>query len=1081
VLERFSRIIGSFLVTAACYMAYAAVVVPLIEPPLPETIVEAPISADEAAALEANAEKQRADLRYWFGEHDWELDTPKIIETPQCKLLFDDYRPMENGLVELKPCSMVFLSSDTSGTEEDRKRRALVLRAPDGALLRFDSRIDLRQAKIGKLIGGELLGEVHIAGGQRLPGPEDDLMIRTRDVMLSETDISTPHLLEYRIGTHRGQGRGVAIELDNVEIAGKKELRGIKTLTLQEQVFLHLESQGNDDLFPGNTSTATQSGIAANAAKSTTPIEIRCSGPFTFDMIQNVAVFRRAVDVTRRRPNVEADQITADQLKVFFSVRESPANPAAAAVSGPFRNSPQLAVKNLQPTRIEIVGEPAVVRAPTNNLQARAQVIEHELATRAVRLRDADEAIVRQAENEIRTAEMQFTPDADGRYGTFVAEGRGRILGTSPDDPEQVFQAEWKKRLHFRKHEGQHVLTVEGAARVEATGKGSLSAEQIHLWLKQAALPLGPKPQAGERLDRPTTELIADRVLAFGDVKIESRGMNGNTARLEGWFEYAAVGPGMHQAFFHPQPPPVAPAAVGAESLAFPPEGAENPPHDGDSTTRSQLSGADMLRRAVPLHVAVKGDSGAIDSVAAEHSPITTQPPADFDAVPPIAGTTQFTKGDAAKQYHLQGDLIRLLIHVVEKKMHVREATVEGKVRLTELPVGKLPLAQPLLITGDSLQLSQPAEGSSFVTVTGAPAYVEARGMTMSGGKLTLDRPNDQTNMVAVPGQGLMTLPIDRDFQGRQTATREILHLTWQGQLQFDGQTARFERGIEARTSNQLLRTDRLNVTFTEQIALGQSNQTQPDVRRIDCFDGVFLESRTVEQGTLRGLERLNSRTLSLDRPTGDVVAEGPGDVTSVRIGTRRGTELGAANPDGTAGVPAIPIGLGLSVGKSDDSTAINYLQTTFQRGMAGNEARHEMNFYNQVRVIYGPVPDWNTVVDPDRPETWTQETVLIKCDQLQVTAVKEPGSTSDTYNLVAAGNTLVEGVVYTARAPRVTYAQAKGLLVIEGDARTPAELYHQKHAGGQNSGTTAQRFMVWPETNRVQVDGATFLDLTPN
>ncbi|MGC3970026.1 MAG: hypothetical protein QM775_22680 [Pirellulales bacterium] len=61
-----------------------------------------------------------------------------------------------------------------------------------------------------------------------------------------------------------------------------------------------------------------------------------------------------------------------------------------------------------------------------------------------------------------------------------------------------------------------------------------------------------------------------------------------------------------------------------------------------------------------------------------------------------------------------------------------------------------------------------------------------------------------------------------------------------------------------------------------------------------------------------------------------------------------------------------------------------------------------------------------------------------------------------------------------------MTYAQGKDLLVIEGDGRTAAELYHQKHAGGENSGTTAQRFMVWPSTNRVQVDGANFLDLAP-
>jgi hypothetical protein len=138
------------------------------------------------------------------------------------------------------------------------------------------------------------------------------------------------------------------------------------------------------------------------------------------------------------------------------------------------------------------------------------------------------------------------------------------------------------------------------------------------------------------------------------------------------------------------------------------------------------------------------------------------------------------------------------------------------------------------------------------------------------------------------------------------------------------------------------------------------------------------------------------------------------------------------------------------------------------------------MTFHNQVRTLYGPVPDWTGTINPDRPEMWLPQTVAINCDQMQVTARTDPNTKTDSYDLVAEGNTLTEGSNFTARAPRLTYAQAKDLLVIEGDGRTDAVLYQQDHNGGNRSDTSARRFMIWPSTNRVQIDGATFLELTP-
>lgn len=1099
MIERYSRILGSFLVTATLYMAYAVSVVPWIEPPTPEVALVR-WTEDDVKIWEENAKRQRADLGYWFNDDDWEMNSPKIIDTPQGKLLFDDYRPLDNGLMELKPCTMVFLSKGDDGDEELRKRKALVLRAPDGALLRFDSEVDLKQAKLGKLIGGELLGEVQIAGGQRLPGPEDDLHITTRDVMLSETDISTPHLLEYRLGTHRGRGRGVAIELDNAEVNGKRELRGIKLLTLQEQVFVHLENDGDGDLFPGNASEGAATAADTKAGKSSPPVEVRCSGPFTFDLVQNVAIFRKSVEVMRRHPDGEADQIYADLLKVYFVAKESPNKAAATTVEkGPLNGSAQLSGKNLQPSRLEIIGEPATVRAPTNKLQARAQFIEHDLATRAVHLRDAEEAVIRQEEREIRTPELTFVPETGGRYGTFIADGRGRFTGSTPDKPDQVLHAEWQRRLHFRKHDGQYVLTAEGAARVESTGRGALTGSEIHLWFKEvskspaapfAAQPAmfmeGAVPPAQPAAGKPQTELVADRMLAVGDVHIDSEQVKGDVQRLEAWFEYLDPGPGMRQAFYRgPAAATIVLASAGAEALEFPPQSTipaptTSPlvfPPSAAATSPVAPAGPNPLLTAVPLR-----EAGIIPPAPQMPNPALAAPPVPMIQPQAPAG---------GSQYRIEGELMRLLVEVAEKQMHVREATIERRVKLIEA-VAATSQDKPLLIQGDTLHLTQPAPKASYVTVTGTPAYLEARGMTLSGGKLTLDRPNEQTNVVGVPGQGLMTLPVDRDLQGKPTGTTEPLTLTWQGQLTFDGLTARFQRGVEARLTNQYLRTDQLDVTFTQPVTFGKSSSGssgpgssgtgQPDVLRLDCRDGVFLENRTVEAGELKSVDRINARTLAVDRPTGDFAAEGPGEVVSVRVGSPMKPggiqQPGVAGP---AGVPAIPIGLpGTQQPQPAGDKTINYLQTTFQRGMAGNELRREMNFYNQVRVLHGPVADWNTAIDRDRPETWKPETVLIDCDQLQITAVREAAAAQDSYNLVAAGNTLVESNTFTARAPRVTYAQGKDLLVIEGDARTPAELYHQKNAGGENSGTTAQRFMVWPSTNRVQVDGANFLDLAP-
>jgi len=97
---------------------------------------------------------------------------------------------------------------------------------------------------------------------------------------------------------------------------------------------------------------------------------------------------------------------------------------------------------------------------------------------------------------------------------------------------------------------------------------------------------------------------------------------------------------------------------------------------------------------------------------------------------------------------------------------------------------------------------------------------------------------------------------------------------------------------------------------------------------------------------------------------------------------------------------------------------------------------------------------------------------------------MQTPANNRSSMELDAAGNTVLEGKSekgdkFVARALRMTYDQAKDLLVLEGDGRTDAELFRQQQVGGPMSKATARKIHFWPSTNRLRVDGAHSLELS--
>ncbi len=304
--------------------------------------------------------------------------------------------------------------------------------------------------------------------------------------------------------------------------------------------------------------------------------------------------------------------------------------------------------------------------------------------------------------------------------------------------------------------------------------------------------------------------------------------------------------------------------------------------------------------------------------------------------------------------------------------------------------------------------------------------------------------------------------------------------------MNFDGRSALFERAIEAHTSEQLLRTERLEVTLKRTIHFADppSSDGKAEPAQIDqivCQGGATSK---IAPSTKRGSRRSTACrpwTWRSTTPRAASTRHGPGWVSSVRLGMPTG--MGAAGVAGGRTPGTKPVAPDAEKQPPADENKLSYLNVNFARAITGNLHTRELTFTDQVKTVYGPVANWQGQLDAEKPETLPPEAVLLSCDALTVRETpdrmpaQENRSERGYLELEAAGNTLVEGSGFTARAHRLTFAEKKSLLVLEGDGMSDAQLFRQPVLGGPTSQASARRILFWQATNRVEIDDARFFD----
>jgi hypothetical protein len=559
--------IGSFLIVVAAYCLYWLVAVPFIEPNVEEQVA---VRTSDEVIEEARADvtaRQREIARY-FEPGDWETDKPAIGQSGEVRLLYKTLKPKSDGTVELRPCTLMFFAKGDVGPA-----RPIIMRALEGADIRFDQRIDLKSVdlKERKLIGGQLIGPIRIYQKETAPGAADDLEIAARDVKLDGNRASSPHPVNFRLGASRGSGRDLEILLGAPDgrsaEANAMRSASIHTVRLNHDVRMRLE---------------LAAGPQAASQANEPPIEITCQGPFEFDVEDYAASFHDTVDVFRLNPVGESDQLNCQLLSIFFA-RPGQTLIDEAAPSGARPNANLASRVRL----IEARGKPVTMRSPAQGIYASCDGVD-------------------------------FVPGVSGTPGSLAAYGPGVIRGKLPNDPAGNYVAQWARELRFEPDGPLHKATLRGATVMRIGTMGTITADEAFAWMSPKPAPSQmPVAPVAHRRDAaaPAAPINAgawqiERVMArrypppaeqtTGDVVIESPQLHAVAASLEATIERSG------------QSPNAAAAAPAAPNAHEPPNPKRQPQTPGEFF--------DVTGRTVSIRLVPRGDELAVAAATIEGS-----------------------------------------------------------------------------------------------------------------------------------------------------------------------------------------------------------------------------------------------------------------------------------------------------------------------------------------------------------------------------------------------------------------------------------------------------------------------------
>jgi hypothetical protein len=1032
------RYISALAVLLVLCSAYGLTVAPWLEPPPIERRQDSDDTQPQAQIPADNND----ELKALFPADHWVHNNPKVFEADPCKLFIQDYQPLENGDLELKPCVLIFYAgaptTTAAGGDSASRGRPIILEAPR-AQLTFDRAVDFKRAEFGRVQKGTLSGDIVIHSPPTAPGARDQLLVRTRAVWLDRESIRTSNEVEFQYGDSSGKGRILEIALRTAtpeeKKAGKSKLGAVQTVSLKHLDYLRVATAGRSLLggaLPENNNTP-----APATGSEQPPIEVTCQGEFSIDVVSRLARFERQVEVRRLLAGLPPDQLFCEELMLAFSeAAKSPAE--ATAPAAPTGDEPLAG----RLSRIVAMGAPAVLQAPSSGVHAIAAFMEYSLADRYATLKSdqqTPQASLRRGDDHFRAPQLHYQMAAEeGRIGRLHAGGPGELTMVQQRGTErQTITARWEKELLIQPQQGEHVISLLEQASVTVDPLGRFDGRELHLWVKEVPIPAGEAgdvkaPPTGEP-QKPKMTVIPDRLLATGGVHVVSQQIDVDTPRLEAWFINVPAEPAPLQPLAPPPRirEPVRPAAYSPDEA----------PH---ATIRSVV-----------------------------HEPVL-------------------------HKFHVQGNKIQLRAVVRGPQFAVEDLYIDGQAAIDETRTAE-PGQEPMRLRGEWLELLRGTQPDSTIQVKGHPAEVGARGMWLAGNKIDVSRGK---NEMRIDGPGEATMPAEGAAQGtgnrglgtgdRGQASPQKVHIVWQQGLIFDGLTARFAGDVQTRTATQVALAPLLEATLSRRVdfqalggpaaALGGGAVAQqaappgvgqPELARVVLdggAGGVYVENRGVNEfGEQISREQMKARNLAMDRIAGTLYAAGPGWVSSVRKSSPMRQPAPAATSQWPVSTAPLPIIRGQE--PSAEPQQLTSVHVSFEKELVGDLNKRQIEFHQNVLTTYSRATAFTDLIKADPLDKLAEGVILMQSDNLLVRELIQ--GPVRWFEMEATGHTRVWGTRADVDAPIISYSSAKDLLTLRGDGRARAKVWMSRVPGQAPSWIDAEEVRYNIRTGELQQDNA--------
>lgn len=1044
----FPRVLHSVIALATiivAYQAYVLLAVPWLEPSLALRQGRRASASERQQAAQSVSKYQQLLSNYFPSDHWSQREPPIVLGNGPALLVLPSYTPGDDGIVKIDQFALlVFPTPIEVGMPPPRD--AIVLEAPGGATLKFDRNFRLDRGQFGQIESGVFDGPISIRSDMHEPGPDDDLLVETADLamntkLLYSAKSGSP--VRFRLGANVGSGRELEIRFMEEDVGNANQngfnIAGVNSLEIRREVRLRVNLE-TDRLLPDAPRSDAGRGInrvelRGNEDAAQPPVDVTCTGPFLFDFVRYVASFDREVRVRRVDPSGQGDQMIADQLDIHFAPMQLPTG-AASPLIGTARRQ-QRDLTRLEPVRVVAQGAPAVVTSPTRGAEARVRRIrgrriQLDLRDRRVTVEGGRDTALVDGANILRAPTIEYwhpASEAGTKIGLFRASGPGSLYYVlDPAKPDEVFQAKWQTSVELGRSKGQPVLTLDGRPQLAAANVGSLAANQLTVYFRElhgsaASASRVPLPAMAEGDDK--LQLVPDRLAATGQVEITSPGLTARTEELLATFESR-----------------------------------DEPALDA------------------------RGEAAGGSGITGPLSP---------------SGRS----GPRRSAYHVESDRIQMGIHLRGRALAPASVACDGHVVFREIPL--LPGAPPPLeIRGGQLTASGLDADAARVTMLGAEpgqppgaqlVQITGRGMKFLTAAVEIDQ---RQNRLWSEGPGQATILITRDLEGRATATVYPFDIRWQNGMVFDGRLAVFRGDIFGQGPDDTLRCDQLTAKLSAPIEFealnANADQDAADVAEIELIGQVMVDHRSRDDAGPASHERLQLDRLSINQLTGAIRGEGPGVIRSTRFvkkGDWSNFGRSATSPSAIAEPRSTP---SPSPG-SQNGSQLYFFRIDFDGHVVGNLYTRELAFNRRVRTVLGPVDSWEQELDANRPETLPPKSLTLECNELS--ANEDPvaaranrqdplaHSRLGPIQLRAQGNVRIDGRNATrgrfhAQAMTTSYDQAKQVITLEGDGRTPASLYYQALPGERFDSVLARTISYSLATGLPKVDGGIGGQITP-